>query len=313
MPYVPRQEYFDNLRKARIAQIERNFPDEIKEQDRWAVYKTFKKEDEKTGDTKITKKILDCHYDTDVWAKANDSSTCSSFADAKDAMFRLNARGLSFNLMESPYTVVDLDGVFVDGQYSQLAQEIMNLTDGTLMERSVSGTGVHIFLKGKKDFLMPGYKTKSDGGLEVFDNKFISVTGDTFPTSTKEIKEPSYELVELLKERLGKTVETGTQQQTSQRSFRTTDDKVLERAKRGKVAQEFEGLYYRGDTSRYGCDHSRADFRLCGLLAYYTGGDEEQTRRLFESSALYRSAKGDDYVTRTVRKACRGYDSGSGK
>lgn len=311
MAYIKdRQEYFEYLRQQRLAQIERNFPDEMKNLPNWAVYKTFKKTDEKIGETKVSKYILDCK--TGQWASANDSSTCSSFDDAKSAASRLQARGLSFNLNQSPYTVIDLDGVFVDGQYSQLAQEILNMTGNTLTERSVSGTGLHIFLKGKKDFIMPGYKTKGDGGLEVFDNKFISVTGDLV-SSTKTIAEPSFELVELLKQFLGKKAENFGATSRTQPLRQSDDHTVMRRIGRSKVAKEFEELYYRGDTSRYNNDHSRADFRLCGILAFFTYNNFEQSKRLFESSALYRAEKGDDYVNRTVRAAINTNSSGSSK
>ena len=45
---------------------------------------------------------------------------------------------------------------------------------------------------------------------------------------------------------------------------------------------------WRGDTSRFGGDHSRADQALCCHLAFWTNYDAERIDRLFRQSALMR-------------------------
>ncbi len=46
---------------------------------------------------------------------------------------------------------------------------------------------------------------------------------------------------------------------------------------------------WRGDTSDYDNDHSRADAALCCMLAFWTGGDVERVDRLFRRSGLMRN------------------------
>lgn len=48
------------------------------------------------------------------------------------------------------------------------------------------------------------------------------------------------------------------------------------------------GPLWRGDTSRYGGDHSAADAALCRKFAYYTEGDAQSMDRLFRASGLMR-------------------------
>lgn len=289
-------DFYERKRRDRIAAITANLPEEMKEQSRWAVYKTYRQRGD--GEEKVKKYILESA--TGKWASATDKTTWSSFTDATSAATRLQAQGLSFCLLDSGYTVIDLDHVFADGQYSELAQKILNLSAGTLTERSVSGTGLHIFLRGKKDDILPGYKTRGDGGLEVFDNKFISVTGNLV-SSTNAIAAPSKELINVLKESLGKKAVATTSATNLYRRRDVADENVIKRISRSKVAVEFSSLYD-GEVG-FGGDHSRADFRLCGILAYFTDGDVAQIKRIFQSSKLYRPEKGDAYLDLTIKNA----------
>jgi primase-polymerase (primpol)-like protein len=63
---------------------------------------------------------------------------------------------------------------------------------------------------------------------------------------------------------------------------------------------------WRGETSAYGGDHSRADQALVSHLAFWTNYDAERVDRLFRQSGLYRD-KWDhaSYRRATLGKACR--------
>lgn len=75
---------------------------------------------------------------------------------------------------------IDLDNALVDGKPSQAAQAVLAATTGAWAERSMSGTGLHIFGAG---FERAGTKfTATDGtGIEVYTRaRFIRMTGDTY-------------------------------------------------------------------------------------------------------------------------------------
>ncbi len=66
-----------------------------------------------------------------------------------------------------------------------------------------------------------------------------------------------------------------------------SDEELIERAKNARDGQRFRRLW-RGDTSEYENDHSRADLALCRALAFWCGGNSESIDRLFRRSGLMR-------------------------
>lgn len=73
-------------------------------------------------------------------------------------------------------------------------------------------------------------------------------------------------------------------------SLDLSDQELVERAKRASNGDRFSRLWD-GDAFDYGNDHSRADLALCGLLAFWTGGDAERMDRLFRRSGLMREKR----------------------
>lgn len=80
------------------------------------------------------------------------------------------------------------------------------------------------------------------------------------------------------------------------------DRELLDRAFAARNGARMEALY-RGDTSAYGGDRSRADLALCRMLAFWTE-DPEQLDRLVRGSGLYRRKwEREDYRQRTIETA----------
>ena len=73
---------------------------------------------------------------------------------------------VGFVLTENdPYFVIDLDHALVDGQWSDFSKAVCSMFAGAYCEISQSGTGLHIFARGKRPH---GFKIKnSELGLEV--------------------------------------------------------------------------------------------------------------------------------------------------
>ena len=84
-----------------------------------------------------------------------------------------------------------------------------------------------------------------------------------------------------------------------------SDTEVIQRALSASNGERFSRLWA-GDVSGYGC-HSEADLALCGMLAFWTGGDATRIDSLFRQSGLYRK-KWDrkDYRNRTIAEALSG-------
>ena len=292
MAEVDLYEYYKRKRLEALARIEKNIPSEMKDLTRWAVFKVYKDKD----DGKKKKVIINCK--TGKWASSKNEETWADFSTAIDYAKKNHAEGLSFCLTESGFTCIDLDGCFDEqGNLSAIAKDILNMTN-SLTEKSVSGKGLHIFLKGN---FLEGYKIRADKGLEVFDNKFISLTGNLLEESRSVILEPSSVLKDFLKESLKKKA---TVYQTEYKSpYKLSDDEVvLKKIARSKCAVEFEKLYMGIDLLG---NPSKSDFRLMGILVYFTNGDKEQCFRLFKNSGLYRLKKGDKYLETTFYNALK--------
>ncbi len=69
------------------------------------------------------------------------------------------------------------------------------------------------------------------------------------------------------------------------------DSSLIARAHRAANGQRFSALFDAGDVSAHKGDHSRADYALCDLLAFWTGPDAARIDRLFRASRLYRQEK----------------------
>ena len=81
---------------------------------------------------------------------------------------------------------------------------------------------------------------------------------------------------------------------------------MLEKARNARRGEEFRRLFDYGDISSYDNNHSRADFALCKMLAFWTGWDAHRIESLFNVSALGKRRKWTsrpDYRQRTISNA----------
>jgi hypothetical protein len=83
------------------------------------------------------------------------------------------------------------------------------------------------------------------------------------------------------------------------------DDALIQKALSASNGERFSRLWS-GDTSGYG-SHSEADLALCGMLAFWTGGDPIRMDLLFRASGLYREKwERADYREGTISEALDG-------
>jgi len=209
---------------------------------------------------------------------------------------------------------------------------------------SPSGTGLHVLIEGT----LPGDRNRR-GDLEVYETaRFFTVTGDRIASTPPDVHPRSHGLGVVYREHLSSdtTAEPGdnsaieddssvrdgdatSESDTSPQSESipsTTDDSVatptsgssplsdaelLEKARAAANGEKFDRLF-RGETSGYE-SHSEADFALCSMLAFWSGGDQAQVDRLVRRSGLIRTKwdevhfrDGATYGEKTVERAIAG-------
>lgn len=284
------QEKWKQKNLASIERIEQNVPAEMKAMPHWCAYKIYFKE----GEERPKKVILDC--EKGGRASPIDNATWTTFDKAADFARRHNCVGLAFSLSGSGLTCIDLDDCVMEGKRSELAWNVLNCAKDTYCERSVSGKGIHVFCHGN---LPADYKNRNDDiGLEVYNHaRFISVTGKTIEKRPAELAPMGGDMENFLKEKLGKRSLTYDREYApSARS----DNEVIEAIRKSKKGSEFDKLY---SGQLLNGDHSRDDFKMLNILAFFTNCDRGQMERIFRSSGLYREDKGDKYLERSIDKA----------
>jgi RecA/RadA recombinase len=172
-----------------------NIPTQLKELPHWRPFKLIPPP---TPDDKPGKAPLSAHT---LQLSNNTSNTddCTSFENAKSMLLkelkksreqrRFHGIGMSLTGANS-LLVIDLDKVISpDGSIKPHAKEILEAIPG-FVERSVSGTGFHIFTTSK-DWL-GGNQSNHQQGVEVFrDCKYIAITGDEDQTFSRPIPSES--------------------------------------------------------------------------------------------------------------------------
>jgi len=213
---------------------------------------------------------------------------------------------IGFIIKESdPFTCIDLD--VKDSTPTQTVKwfDDFAASSSSYVERSLSGKGYHIWIKGK----LPNGKGKKKNGIELYSqDRFIVFTGDV--VINKPIEEEQDVIDGLLHENWGESfVHTPPALPCPDQSQTESDDTIMERAWTAENAQKFIALW-EGNWQGYpeyleGArpDHSRADMGLLSMLACYSKSNE-QCKRLFLNSALGQrnKAKRKDYLDRTLER-----------
>lgn len=269
-----------------------SIPDDLRSAPRWVMWRSENREGKPTKVPYAVGGLLR--------ASVNDPATWASF-DAVRADFLLHPglySGIGFVLTgDDEIICIDLDNKSGDqtriDEYSALAEKI-----GSFAEYSSSGKGVHIWIRGKK----PGTKCRR-GDLEIYDrSRFIAVTGWQVPCTPREIRENQSRIDELYLQIDDPQKEPIRQLGTASSRFVAgySDDQIITLAESHN--SKFSSLF-KGDTSEYGGDESRADQALCCILAWYTR-DQGQIDSIFQKSGLFREKwNREDYRNRTIQSA----------
>jgi len=255
-------------------------PQEIREYNQWVVWRF--EDINAAKPTKVPYNPL-----TGALANVNKPETWTTFDQAVQASSLDCYDGIGFVLNESdPYTFIDLDDTKGDSAALDRQIKIFNEFD-SFAERSPSGTGLHIIIKGA----IPSGRRR--GSVEIYSSgRYMTMTGEVYRGA------PINDHNELLQS-LYLQMSNGNKAAAFYAGLseaKETDEKIIEIATNAANGEKFVDLY----TGRWE-DHyqsqSEADFALVNIIAYYSE-NRGQVCRMFRASGLGKreKAKRDDYM-----------------
>jgi len=253
-------------------------PQQLQAETRWVVWKAEKRNGKWT---KVPYSV------TGEFAKSNEPSTWTTFAQAAKAAEPLNDKGydgVGFMLQGSEFTGIDFDGVVDDGVPEPYVLNIIYQIGNPYCEVTPSGTGLRVFIKGST--LPPGnrkFSAKKKGvekyGAEIYagseGGRYLTVSGERYSGDGV----PQIENIDVVYFLISKFAD-----------------------------EHFKNLWM-GDASEYENDDSRVDLALLGLLARAFSGDVPKMLRFFNASVPGHREKWtsrEDYREMTLAKATSG-------
>lgn len=264
-----------------------NIPNELRTYNQWICWRF----EEKGGDKPT--KVPYCPHNGRL-ASVTDASTWASF-DAARHIFESHDwyDGIGFVLAETdPFVFIDLDDTKGDEKKLAAQIAIYNSFD-SYAERSPSGTGCHIIVKGN----LPSGRRR--GGVEIYSSlRYMTMTGDVIRTSA--INDQSAQAMKLWEDLGGGPSVAAFYAGLSEAS--ETNEVVMQRAANAANGQKFVDLY-NGNWRDYYDSQSEADFALVDIVAFYSD-NKAQIAEIFRQSALGQreKAKRNDYVSYMLNK-----------
>ena len=273
-----------------------NIPQEMKDLPRWVLFSLF--------ENVYSKRLEKLPWSVNgKMADITNPETWTTFDRALAVLRKNNTyRGLGFVLGDGIFGI-DLDHVISeDGTMEPWAAEIIRMMD-SYTELSPSGTGVHIYARGK---IPP--KDRKNGKVEMYDERrYFTVTGNVYG-DLKPLSERTKEAASVHRQYLKRDRRENMQQNTAAVAYVASRDveELVKRAEKAKNGDKFS-LLYKGTASGY-ASQSQADQALCNILAFYSGGDRTLIDAAFRSSGLMRpkwdSRRGNTtYGEMTIEKA----------
>lgn len=268
----------------------RNIPAELREYKQWLWFKKIRKQDLKEKEKILKLPVSPITLKSDDW---NNKEQWGDFETAVNNLESSGCDGLSFVLSrDDPFVCIDLDNV--DNKKQDM---FINDFNGTYVEISQSGMGIHIFAKGEIEKNFNNQLEK----VEMYqENRCIAMTGNIY-----KLNDFVAEKVLLKQKELDKYCKLFSPKRNVREIIRKYQEAaecvpdsntVIETMCRynARARALFEGSYTSGDASK-------DDFSLLLFLNSFTHGNAEMMKELFLKSALNRI--GD----RSKRRTEKGY------
>jgi len=213
-------------------------------------------------------------------AKSNDARTWSTFADAVAAAGRYDGLGIMFS---DGLCGCDLDHCRdpKTGELEPWAAEVVAELD-SYTEASPSGTGVHVLATGD---LPEGRRRK--GPVEVYgpgSPRYFTVTGEHLPGTPTTVNERTEALASVHARLIGTDDPQADTPSKPTEPLALDDEKLLATARKATNGARIRELFDAPGKD----ENSETDAELCGLLAFYSGGDPATLERLVRRSARWR-------------------------
>lgn len=279
----------------------------------WLVYK---KESVTKGRNKG--KITKIPYQPNGYkAKPTDPKTWTTYNNAKDAMETGKFDGIGYVLTaDQGYICIDLDHCLnpETRKIDPWAKDIIGIVEeagGAYYEVSPSGTGIHLWGRGglpkNKGINQP---MKNGHKIEMYTNAhYMTVTDKPLnDTALKDIQPAIDKILTMLKKPPAESGEGKAGTSTPVPVLNLSDGDIITLIRKKRSGPKFHSLYDLGDVSTYGNDRNRADQALLNMLAFWTGKNAEQMKRIFLSSKLAealgrKAGHEDDYLNRSIKTA----------
>jgi hypothetical protein len=295
-------------------------PAELKERLQWVTWRY-------RWDGRKWTKVPYCSKYPGRKASSTDPKTWSDFATAllcfqhlRDSEHQdpLDGIGYVFSA-DDGYTGIDLDHCLgTDGSVLDWAEPYLAQFRPGYGEISPSRLGIKIIARG----VLPGKGNKRSGlgpngaAVEMYDRgRFFTITGDAVDGPPDVIPDLG-DVIATTHRQLFPPKEVGPKGRAKPdtASLPADDENLLNKARSAKNGAKFCALFDRGDLSGHDGDWSRADFDLCGMLAFWWNGDAAAVDRMFRRSALMRvkwdeSAGAQSYGELTTTKAIEAQSS----
>lgn len=244
--------------------------------------------------------------------RVNDMNTYHTYSEALSLMN--SDEGLGIGLFGN-LCGVDIDHCISDGVISPAAQEILDYFDGAYVEKSFSGTGIHLLFFCEDQHKYQKYYTKMNekhlqakgiigiGGLELYqgkiDNRYLTLTGNKIdskkPTNYSVSKKKITEFLDKYFQRPSAPVVTPV-------TFTSSDaeDIAWFNWARRRKPERLLALASKTPTGSGGTE-SEDDLIFMSELAFWCNKNPRIMRMAFESSYYYRH-KDDKHIKKWARK-----------
>ena len=303
-----------------------SIPGDLKETPNWVVWKIEPRyNDPKKTPTKVPYQVRNysqraSSVDEETWSRYEDAvrrldedfeTTWPQSTRDPERVFPRRFAGLGFVFDGTGICGIDLDGALDrEGNLDPAFKSIIDGFEGTYLERSPSGTGLHIILKTEQPFKTGhsnGWKDTTDRQNKkrevafYFDSRFFTLTGNVFSGSA---------IIKFSKEHVRKVLAPWIHDPepsafvAGPTAITMDDEEVVRHASSAKNKEKFESLFkFAAWESRYS-SQSEADAALASLLTFWTQ-DTEQIQRIMEHSSLAREkwVKRPEYLKRTIQRA----------
>lgn len=258
--------------------------------------------------------------------------TWVSYEEILRAASSIKCDGIGF-ILPCGYFFLDIDHRDLD---DPLAKTLMERFGNTYSEYSVSGHGMHVLGREKRE-LIPSYidekgrprlsqefyqKNPKDhielyhGGLT---NRFVTYSGNAI--HDVPLADCTEAVLTTLEENMRRRPPASWAEAPAQKEPEAVREPMTEEEleaeafgvvtelRRQKNGEKFTRLYDSGDITGYG-SQSEADLALCTIIAFRTGDNPQLIDYIFRGSKLYREKwEREDYREATIRMAIAGCEA----